>query len=228
MNVRAMLTNAFDRNVGGVDRIIRGLLALSVPVLYVTGQIAGIAAIVMATLAVLISILMRLDNDCTPAHLRMKSAPATRNLQSLILGRAGERRAQVVDMLRWPSLRVQSLARRHGVRRSNRLPAGPERRADYRAALSRCELEEGYSLPPLLFISEETAALFLGVRMPLAQAGIEFFMPRTRYSASCATIATAGMKPASARPRRTRRRTPAARGISTATPGCAGICAHSA
>lgn len=54
MNVRAMLANAFDRNVGGVDRIIRGLLALSVPILYVTGQIEGIAAITLAVLAALI------------------------------------------------------------------------------------------------------------------------------------------------------------------------------
>ena len=54
MNVRAMLTNAFARNVGGVDRIIRGLLALSVPMLYITGQIEGIAAITLAVLAALI------------------------------------------------------------------------------------------------------------------------------------------------------------------------------
>lgn len=54
MNVRAMLTNAFDRNVGGIDRVIRALFALSVPVLYFTGQIAGIAAIVLAMLALLI------------------------------------------------------------------------------------------------------------------------------------------------------------------------------
>ena len=54
MNVRTMLTNGFDRNVGSVDRVIRGLLALSVPILYFTGQIAGIAAIILAVLAVLI------------------------------------------------------------------------------------------------------------------------------------------------------------------------------
>jgi Na+(H+)/acetate symporter ActP len=54
MNVRTMLTNAFDRNVSSVDRIIRALLALSVPILYLTGQIAGIAAIILAVLAVLI------------------------------------------------------------------------------------------------------------------------------------------------------------------------------
>lgn len=34
MNVRTMLTNGFDRNVGSVDRVIRALLVLSVPILY--------------------------------------------------------------------------------------------------------------------------------------------------------------------------------------------------
>jgi len=54
MNVRAMLTNGFDRNVGGIDRLFRALLALSVPILYLTGQIEGIAAIILAVLAALI------------------------------------------------------------------------------------------------------------------------------------------------------------------------------
>jgi hypothetical protein len=53
MNLRTMLTNAFDRNVGSLDRVIRGLLALSVPILYLTGQIEGLAAIILAVLAVL-------------------------------------------------------------------------------------------------------------------------------------------------------------------------------
>jgi len=54
MNIKAMLTNAFERNVGTADRVVRALFALSVPVLYVTGLIEGIAAIILAVLAALI------------------------------------------------------------------------------------------------------------------------------------------------------------------------------
>jgi len=54
MNVKAMLTNGFARNVGAADRIVRALLALSVPALYLTGVIGGLAAIILGVLAILI------------------------------------------------------------------------------------------------------------------------------------------------------------------------------
>jgi hypothetical protein len=49
-----MLTNGFARNVGGIDRIVRALFALSVPVLYLTGMIGGLTALVLGVLAILI------------------------------------------------------------------------------------------------------------------------------------------------------------------------------
>lgn len=62
MKVKAMLTNGFARNVGAADRVVRALLALSVPALYLTGvitlrvsfAIGGFAAIVLGVLAILI------------------------------------------------------------------------------------------------------------------------------------------------------------------------------
>lgn len=54
MKVKAMLTNGFARNVGAADRVVRALLALSVPALYLTGVIGGFAAIVLGVLAILI------------------------------------------------------------------------------------------------------------------------------------------------------------------------------
>ncbi len=54
MNVKAMLTNGFARNVGAIDRIVRALFALSVPALYLTGMIGGFAARVLGVLAILI------------------------------------------------------------------------------------------------------------------------------------------------------------------------------
>lgn len=54
MNVKAMLTNSFARNVGTADRVVRALLALSVPALYLTGVIGGLAAIVLGVLTILI------------------------------------------------------------------------------------------------------------------------------------------------------------------------------
>jgi hypothetical protein len=54
MNIKAMLTNGFARNVGPADRIVRALLALSVPALYLSGMIGGLAAIALSVLAILI------------------------------------------------------------------------------------------------------------------------------------------------------------------------------
>ncbi len=41
------------KNMGTVDRIIRVILAIVVAVLYFTGQISGIAVIILGTLAVI-------------------------------------------------------------------------------------------------------------------------------------------------------------------------------
>jgi len=49
-----MLTNTFARNVGAIDRGIRAVLAVSVPVLYFAGYVNGIAAGILGVLAVLI------------------------------------------------------------------------------------------------------------------------------------------------------------------------------
>lgn len=54
MNIKAMVTNGFAQNVGMPDRIVRALLALSVPALYLAGMIDGVAAIILGILAVLI------------------------------------------------------------------------------------------------------------------------------------------------------------------------------
>jgi Protein of unknown function (DUF2892) len=54
MNIIAMITNNFARNVGALDRIARGLFALSIPALYLLGWVSGIAAIVLGVLAVLV------------------------------------------------------------------------------------------------------------------------------------------------------------------------------
>jgi len=40
------------KNMGTVDRIVRALLAVAVAALYFTGQISGVAAIVLGILAV--------------------------------------------------------------------------------------------------------------------------------------------------------------------------------
>jgi hypothetical protein len=54
MNITAMLTNNFARNVGTLDRIVRALFTLSIPALYLLGWISGVAAIVLGILAVLV------------------------------------------------------------------------------------------------------------------------------------------------------------------------------
>jgi hypothetical protein len=54
MNIKAMLTNGFARNVGSFDRIVRAIFALSVPVLYLSGLIDGTAALILGVLAALI------------------------------------------------------------------------------------------------------------------------------------------------------------------------------
>ena len=54
MKLMRMLTNRFDRNLSNVDRFIRMLLALSVPVLYFRGLIDIVAALLSGVLSLLI------------------------------------------------------------------------------------------------------------------------------------------------------------------------------
>lgn len=53
MKLVRMFTNSFDPNLNKLDRIIRALLALSIPVLYFTGLISGVATIILGVVALL-------------------------------------------------------------------------------------------------------------------------------------------------------------------------------
>lgn len=45
-----------NRNMGLVDRIIRGVLAITVLVLFLTGQLSGVAAIILGIIAVIFAV----------------------------------------------------------------------------------------------------------------------------------------------------------------------------
>jgi hypothetical protein len=58
------------KNMGTIDRVIRILLALVVVILYITGSITGVAAIILGILAV-VFILTSLIGFC-PLYLPLK------------------------------------------------------------------------------------------------------------------------------------------------------------
>jgi hypothetical protein len=68
------------KNMGTADRVIRILLALVVIVLYLTGKITGIAAIILGILA-LVFILTSLIGSC-PLYIPFKISTISKSKQN--------------------------------------------------------------------------------------------------------------------------------------------------